>query len=110
MKFQNNKEEDRMNNLLQWIQEWYSSNCDGCWENLYGVKIENIDNPGWSVTIDLIDTELEDRNFTGVELDNSDNDWLCCEVKNGQFVAAGDSRKLEKILTIFKEWCLISRR
>lgn len=49
--------------MLQWIQEWYKSNCDGYWEHMYGVKIDTLDNPGWIVHIDLIDTPLEQKEF-----------------------------------------------
>ena len=44
--------------ILCWLQNWYHSNCDGGWEHLYGVKIDTLDNPGWSVAIDLEDTEI----------------------------------------------------
>mgnify|MGYP003296866223 CR=1 FL=1 len=27
-------------NILSWIAEWYSSNCDESWEHSYGVKID----------------------------------------------------------------------
>ena len=33
-------------NMLEWLMNWYESNCDGDWEHSYGVKIESLDNPG----------------------------------------------------------------
>ena len=51
--------------LIKWIEEWYLSNCNNDWEHCYGVKIDNIDNPGWTINIDLIDTPLENKDFKG---------------------------------------------
>lgn len=45
-------------NMIAWLSEWYKSNCDGDWEHYYGIKIDTIDNPGWKVDIDLVDTYL----------------------------------------------------
>ena len=53
-------------NAPQSIQEWYISQCNGDWEHCYGIKIDNIDNPGWAVKIDLHDTEPEDAAFDQV--------------------------------------------
>jgi len=38
-------------NSINIIQDWFSSKCDGYWEHLNGIKIENTDNPGWLITI-----------------------------------------------------------
>lgn len=46
-----------------WIQKWYQAQCNGDWEHSYGIIIETIDNPGWSITIDLETTELEGKTF-----------------------------------------------
>lgn len=35
-------------NIFEWLQKWYKSQCDGDWEHEYGIKIETVDNPGWS--------------------------------------------------------------
>jgi hypothetical protein len=49
---------------LQELQNWYQSHCDGDWEHSNGVRIGNLDNPGWSVMIDLVGTELAERVFS----------------------------------------------
>jgi hypothetical protein len=33
-------------NILQWLQSWYQSRCDGEWEHNYGVKIDTLDGNG----------------------------------------------------------------
>jgi len=90
--------------LLEWLQKWYSKNCDGYWEHMYGVSIDNIDNPGWTVTIDICETELESRMFDDIRYDNGDMDWMSCNVKQGKFKGSGDPTKLIKILKVFKDW------
>ena len=34
--------------IINWLEEWYVSNCDGDWEHTFGITINTIDNPGWS--------------------------------------------------------------
>lgn len=91
-------------NLLIWLQNWYQNHCDGDWEHLYGVKIDTLDNPGWSVSIDLQETELENKPFCEIKTDNGDNDWIVCSVRNKIFQGMGDAGKLTDIIRIFKEW------
>ncbi|MEW1657997.1 Imm53 family immunity protein [Streptomyces sp. NPDC093707] len=37
---------------LSSLTAWYTSQCDGDREHEYGIRIETLDNPGWSVEID----------------------------------------------------------
>lgn len=37
---------------------WYVRECDDDWEHSYGVKIDTLDNPGWTIAIDLRETSL----------------------------------------------------
>ncbi len=90
--------------ILIWLQDWYRNNCDGYWEHMFGIKIYTLDNPGWSVKIDLEDTELVDKPFNKIQYDNGDDDWLLCMKKDEKFSAGGDPDKLIEILTIFKNW------
>ena len=48
---------------LKWLENWMRSMCNGSWEHCYGVKIGTLDNPGWWVEIDIIDTPLEEKKF-----------------------------------------------
>ena len=47
------------------LQLWYSRQCDGDWEHGLGIRIESLDNPGWSVRIDLKGTNLDGRDGLG---------------------------------------------
>ena len=89
--------------LLLWLQNWYQQNCDGYWEHLYGITIGNIDNPGWTVRIDLDDTPYEDKFFHKIERENGES-WLVCEKQDTKFKGYGSSDNLYEILNIFKLW------
>ena len=91
-------------NLIKWLEGWYKSNCDGYWEHSYGVTIETLDNPGWKIDINLIDTELEDKVFETIQIKRTEHDWIYCEIKNNVFKGGGGPENLEEILIIFKEW------
>lgn len=95
---------------LSRLQQWYLNQCNGDWEHSYGIQIDNLDNPGWTVKIDLVDTPLANHPFAdveyGVDEDGhpSGNEWMTCSVKNAQFVAAGGPLKLDEILEVFLAW------
>lgn len=89
---------------LSEIQAWYQSQCDGDWEHSWGVTIESMDNPGWSVTVDLIETELEDRSFDAIDPPDDQQDWIQCKVAGAKFIGYGGPLALEKMLRIFLDW------
>jgi hypothetical protein len=91
-------------NLIKWLSDWYSSNCDDYWEHDYGVKIETLDNPGWSIEIDIEGTDVvvKNQSFKSPEY-NSTTDWYCYKVENGRYEASGDPSKLELLICTFKD-------
>lgn len=93
-------------NSLKWLQEWYLQNCDSDWEHCYGIKVGTLDNPGWYIDIDLIDTNLEDEEFEKIVLQRSENDWIHCHIVDGVFKGHGGPLNLEEIIEIFRTWCL----
>ncbi|MDA8105131.1 MAG: immunity 53 family protein [Nitrospiraceae bacterium] len=92
------------NNIISELQRWYASNCDGEWEEECGIKIETLDNPGWSVIIDLNETNLEGRIFDEINNHEYEDSWLDCRVEDKTFKGFGDPSKLEAILQIFIDW------
>ena len=88
-------------NELSWLVKWYMSKCNGEWEDFYGIKIVTLDNPGWLVEIDIMETSLEN---VSVSVDRADEDWMNCKVENGKYIGVGDKSKLSDIIRIFKEW------
>ncbi|KAA9333580.1 immunity 53 family protein [Adhaeribacter soli] len=92
--------------LLDRIQDWYRNNCNGDWEHGFGIKIETVDNPGWSVEIELEDTALENAQLRK-QYDNGAEDWLFIEIKQKKFLGAGDPNKLNEIFRIFLDEVLL---
>ncbi len=97
-------------NALVDLQKWYHSQCNEDWEHSYGIKIGNIDNPGWEVRIDLRETELENIGFSevsygiGERAELSGHDWLICKRTEHEFDGCGGPHKLIEILEIFLKW------
>jgi len=89
---------------LRGIQDWYKSNCDENWEHDYGVEIDTLDNPGWSVAIDLLGTNLDGKIIEEVNCEVSANDWHVYKTENDQFIGYGDPTKLDYLLKVFIEW------
>lgn len=95
---------------IEALQEWYVSQCNEDWEHSYGVEIGTLDNPGWTLSIDLIDTDVEDVAFAehsygvGKESEPDDQNWLICKVENHKFIGNCGPRLLEEMITIFLSW------
>lgn len=91
-----------MDSTLKRIQNWYKLNCNGDWEHNYGIKISNLDNPGWIIKIDLQETALEKINYKN-EYQNPNNefDWyLINSAENILNISCG-IENLEQTLKIF---------
>lgn len=88
---------------LNWVQNWFKSQCNGDWEHGYGIRIESLDNPGWSITIDTSNTKnvLADMEWHLIEL--SDNDWYGYKITNGVYDGSGDPNKLETLIATFRQ-------
>lgn len=93
-----------MNDLVQVLEAWYASNCDGDWEHQFGVRIESLDNPGWSVDINLEGTSLDRKEFSARRIERSSSDWLDCRVDATTFKGRGGPSNLGEILSTFVEW------
>ena len=89
---------------IERLQSWYALQCDGDWEHQFGVKIETLDNPGWSFTIDLDDTSLEEKEFLSVRTERTDNDWLFASKKETKFQIACSLSNFDEALAIFCDW------
>lgn len=94
------------NNPVSWLQGWYKSQCNGDWEHYYGVKIDTLDNPGWSIFIDISGTELESVTFNSIKIERSEEDWIHCKVEDNQFRGAGGSLNLLELLDTFRSWVI----
>jgi hypothetical protein len=90
--------------LLQWLQEWFCSQCDGSWEEAYGVTILTDGNQGWKLNIDIEQTELEACSFEALSIYHSEQDWLQCSVKDFMFQGTCAPLNLTQLLEVFRTW------
>ena len=90
--------------IINWIEDWYLSQCDGDWEHEFGVEISNCDNPGWNVKIDLRYTPYEDFTKEWELVEKGENDWYGVKIENAVYDAAGDPKKLKFLLDGFREF------
>ncbi|MET9057189.1 immunity 53 family protein [Streptomyces antibioticus] len=91
---------------LGWLQHWYEAQCDGDWEHEWGVRIATLDNPGWTVHIDLEETSLTGRPYTPVNVRRSDSDWVMAKVSDDAFEASCGPLNLDETLRLFREWAM----
>jgi hypothetical protein len=95
---------------LAWLMRWYRSRCDGEWEHDHGIEIGTLDNPGWSLKIDLRGTPLEGRAFTHVSFNvdevasRPDASWYDCRVVDSAYEGYGGALDLPVLVRIFREW------
>jgi hypothetical protein len=99
---------------FSWLTEWYLCQCDGDWEHQFGVRIDTLDNPGWSLTIDLERTSLESSLLDPVlhnvnpenELSGRDGNisWYVCKVENRQFISYGGPKDLVHLIETFRRF------
>jgi hypothetical protein len=85
------------------LQDWYARQCNGVWEHSWGIKIDNIDNPGWMVTIDLNETKYEKLTIPELKIGDGDADevWIRCWCEAAKFKGVGGASKLIEILDYF---------
>jgi hypothetical protein len=98
---------------FSWLSRWYLSHCDDEWEHAYGVRIDTLDNPGWSLKIDLTATSLQDKAFERVTQGEPSDDlkgwhrtgsWWIASVQNGQFEAFCGPLDLSAAIGVFRRW------
>ena len=99
-KFSSNKD------IISWLEDWYHSHCDGEWEHDYGVDIGTLDNPGWSVSINLKGTNREHAKNSEVKIERNETDWVYCFIRETRFEAAGGPKNLQEMLHIFRKWIM----
>lgn len=91
-------------NAFLWLLKWYQDRCDGDWEHGSSIHIGTIDNPGWSVTINLEYTELEYSEFQKIVIEHSKENWICCFIEDCRFEGRCGVNNLPEVLQIFRNW------
>ena len=94
-----------LNSIFTWLNQWYIDQCDGDWEHGYGIKIETLDNPGWSLAIDIEYLPIGVAEpIPWILVEHSENDWYGFKVEDGKFYASGDPTKLSLLISKFREF------
>ncbi|MFK4071875.1 immunity 53 family protein [Streptomyces sp. NPDC029674] len=90
--------------VLGWLQDWYMEQCDGDWEHEWGVKIDTLDNPGWTVRIDIEETDLEEHEYPRQDVERTTHDWVSAWTSDKVFHVACGPGNLTEALTMFRSW------
>lgn len=95
-----------INNMksLEWIQQWFATQCNNDWEHQFGIAIETLDNPGWKLIVDLESIILENAPFKPVSIERSANAWIFCQIKEKKFEGFCGTENLVEVISIFREW------
>jgi hypothetical protein len=96
---------------FEWLMGWYHDQCNDDWEHTYGATIDTIDNPGWSLKIDLKDTALEGQLFPRQEHNyGHQTEWWVCWTENHTFHGAGGPMQLGAMIEVFRAWVSADHR
>jgi hypothetical protein len=91
-----------MDTILTRVQNWYKINCNGDWEHSYGFAIATLDNPGWTIKIDLHETALENLDYkNNYQNPNNEFDWYQIKSDDGTLKIGCGPDNFEQVLTIF---------
>lgn len=93
-----------MNDLLRFLQGWYLEQCDGDWEHEFGIRIDNLDNPGWSIAVDLTGTPIEGTALAYTRLNEDLQDWVHAWSDGRTFEAATGPLGLLPALQVFRNF------
>ncbi|MEG3166682.1 immunity 53 family protein [Sphingomonas sp. LB3N6] len=89
---------------LSWLQSFYRSLCDGDWEHSFGCDIGNVDNPGWTLTFDLTDTDFQSHLLDRCKEERSEDDWLHYWKEDVKFEGRCGPENLSELLTRFRHF------
>src|SRR4051812_17526431 len=87
--------------VLTRLQRWYAAQHDGEWEHGFGVRIDTLDNPGWSLTVDVRGTALEAAAADWSKRERSEDDWLHWRIAAGRFEAFCGPMNLSEAVEAF---------
>ncbi len=91
--------------VLDWFSRWYEEQCDEEWEHGFGPSISTVDNPGWSLKIDLAGTDCDGRTLERITHNyEHDADWWTCWTEDNVFHGVGGPLHLRSVLEAFRDW------
>jgi hypothetical protein len=87
---------------FEWLQELFSTFCDGEWERNYGIDIKTAGNPGWHVSINVKSTPFENIKVDEVKIERSERDWVMVGIKDEKLFGSGGPSNLAEIMERLK--------
>lgn len=91
-----------MKETIERIQDWYKLNCNGDWEHSYGYSIATLDNPGWTIRIDLAETCLDKLDFKQqFQNPEYEHDWYIIKTEKEVLDIACGPENLKQVFEIF---------
>jgi len=86
------------------LEEWYTSQCNGDWEHSWGVKIDTLDNPGWTIAINLNETKAESKILERLKIERTEDDWIHYWVEKKSFHIRCGPLNLTEAIELFVAW------
>ena len=83
------------------LQRWYASQCDGDWEHDSGFTIKTIDNPGWMIKLRLSEDPKYNPGLPDFKVERSATDWVHVNVRDGTLQVVGGALNLKEVLSRF---------
>lgn len=90
------------NDALEFLTTWFARQCDGDWEHDLGIRIETLDNPGWSVDVRIGDTALQGLVTEWHKQEQSPDEWLHWRSTGDMFEARCGPMNLSDALDAFQ--------
>jgi hypothetical protein len=86
------------------LERWYESQCNGEWEHSYGIDIDTLDNPGWTIKIDLRETRKQGAVLEKQKISRGENDWILYWIEEQKFCIACGPLNFSEATEIFVRW------
>lgn len=89
---------------FQFLLDWYAAQCDEEWEHEFGVQLSTLDNPGWSLEVDLKDTDLAGRLLERYVFEGEADRWAQCWSDGEKFHGVCDPASFGLVLGQFRNF------
>lgn len=89
---------------LAFLEDWYASQCDSDWEHSFGIHIETLDNPGWTLKIDLEGTVWDGKAMERAVVQRGEHDWFQAWSDGQAWQAHCGPQNLGEVIEAFREF------
>jgi hypothetical protein len=86
---------------LDTLRAWYAAQCNGEWEQQYGVTISTLEDSGWQLRVDLVGTHLAGAEITRELTVRAKGDWVEVWSDGFTFYGNGGVANLGELLAAF---------